>query len=198
MSKKSKINTSYNFSVVEEGYETKIGQEIHDLKANIKEYKSESEKTKMSDLKKLIIILIWIYFYKLFIEWEFGIIYFLCTIIVLIFTNLGKRKPGELSAYSVFNPNFEQLPGTLTSDMIQNGMGFGRNQSQNNIDNETQHLNNNNENNEENTLLESKHEKMKKQIKESFQESLIEIRCKRREGRSTIPASEVYKKYGLE
>ena len=37
-----------------------------------------------------------------------------------------------------------------------------------------------------------------KEIKESFQESLLEIRRKRLEGRLTIPASEVYKKYGLE
>lgn len=32
------------------------------------------------------------------------------TIIVLIFTNLGKREAWQLSAYSVFNPNFERLP----------------------------------------------------------------------------------------
>ncbi len=32
------------------------------------------------------------------------------TIIALIFTNLGKRESWELSAYSIFNPNFERLP----------------------------------------------------------------------------------------
>jgi hypothetical protein len=37
-----------------------------------------------------------------------------------------------------------------------------------------------------------------KEIKESFKESLLEIRHKRREGRSTIPASQVYEKYGFE
>ncbi len=37
-----------------------------------------------------------------------------------------------------------------------------------------------------------------KKIKDSFKENLLEIRRKRLEGRSTIPASEVYKKYGIE
>lgn len=32
------------------------------------------------------------------------------SIIVFIFTNLGKREAWQLSAYSVFNPNFERLP----------------------------------------------------------------------------------------
>ncbi len=37
-----------------------------------------------------------------------------------------------------------------------------------------------------------------KEVKESFKQSLLEIRSKRLEGRSTIPASEVYKKFGIE
>ena len=31
-----------------------------------------------------------------------------------IFTNLGQRPKGTLSAYSVFNENFEELPGTFS------------------------------------------------------------------------------------
>jgi hypothetical protein len=37
-----------------------------------------------------------------------------------------------------------------------------------------------------------------KEIKESFMQSLLNIREKRLEGRPTIPASEVYKRYNLE
>lgn len=33
-------------------------------------------------------------------------------------TQLGTRKEGEKSAYSVFNDNFETLPGQLTADRI--------------------------------------------------------------------------------
>jgi hypothetical protein len=36
------------------------------------------------------------------------------------------------------------------------------------------------------------------EIKESFRQSLLEIRRKRLEGRPTIPASELYKRYGIE
>jgi hypothetical protein len=37
-----------------------------------------------------------------------------------------------------------------------------------------------------------------KQIKESFMQSLLSIRKRRKEGRSTIPSSDVYKRYGIE
>ncbi len=37
-----------------------------------------------------------------------------------------------------------------------------------------------------------------KEMKESFKQSLLEIRRKRLEGRPTITASEVYKRYGIE
>lgn len=37
-----------------------------------------------------------------------------------------------------------------------------------------------------------------KGIKESFKQSLLEIRRKRQEGRPTIPLDEVYKRYGIE
>jgi hypothetical protein len=37
-----------------------------------------------------------------------------------------------------------------------------------------------------------------REIKESFKQSLLEIRRKRQEGRPTIPLSEVYKRYGIE
>ena len=37
-----------------------------------------------------------------------------------------------------------------------------------------------------------------KEIKESFMQSLLNIRKNRMQGRSTIPASEVYKRYGID
>lgn len=41
-----------------------------------------------------------------------GPLYVLGTMLALILTNLGTRKAGELSAYSIFNPGARQLPGT--------------------------------------------------------------------------------------
>ena len=58
------------------------------------------------------------------------------TIICLIFLNLGKRKPGELSAYSVFNPNQERILGTMTVNdfgLTQNGYYDDNNFEGNNI-----------------------------------------------------------------
>ena len=60
--------------------------------------------------------LLWLIGYLLFLEFEFGIVYLTSSIIGVIFCNLGKREKGTLSAYSVFNPNFERLEGTFTSD----------------------------------------------------------------------------------
>lgn len=38
------------------------------------------------------------------------------TILAVILTNLGTRKEGELSAYSIFNPGARQLPGEQHGD----------------------------------------------------------------------------------
>lgn len=54
--------------------------------------------------------------YLLFLEHGFGIVYLTSSIIGVIFCNLGTREEGTLSAYSVFNPNFERLQGTFSSD----------------------------------------------------------------------------------
>lgn len=59
----------------------------------------------------------------------------IATVFALIFSNLGKRRPGELSAYSVFNAGHERLPGQLTGAQfdaeirglpIPNDAGAGR------------------------------------------------------------------------
>uniref|UniRef100_A0A0K0FVI4 SAYSvFN domain-containing protein n=1 Tax=Strongyloides venezuelensis TaxID=75913 RepID=A0A0K0FVI4_STRVS len=52
----------------------------------------------------------------------FGVVYFLCFLMFLMFLSLGKRKRGEVSAYSVFNENFEALPGQMTSEQFEEAM----------------------------------------------------------------------------
>ncbi len=42
-------------------------------------------------------------------------LYVMATLFALIFLNLGERKQGELSAYSVFNDGFEEILGTLNA-----------------------------------------------------------------------------------
>ena len=59
--------------------------------------------------KNIIIFVVWYSLYRIFLYFNFALVFFLLTIIALIFYNLGERKPGELSAYSVFNPNQERI-----------------------------------------------------------------------------------------
>lgn len=171
----SKKNIVYNdISIVDEGFDTKIGEEISNLR---KEYRSalkdNDTENKWSGLTKLIILCIWIFLYRQFIHWEFGTVYFFASIIVLIFTNLGKRKPWELSAYSVFNPNFERLPGTLTSEAIQGGLGIVNNMNNTDENEETRLVNNqSNTNNINNQVHSTTYERNKSRIKENAKQSL--------------------------
>lgn len=52
----------------------------------------------------------------------FGIVYLICFLMLLMFLNMGKRKKNEVSAYSVFNENFEVLPGQMTSEQFEEAM----------------------------------------------------------------------------
>jgi hypothetical protein len=54
-----------------------------------------------------------------------GPLYVLGTMLALILTNLGTRKAGELSAYSIFNPGARQLPGQLNADAIDQQIRAG-------------------------------------------------------------------------
>ncbi len=49
-----------------------------------------------------------------------GKLYLTLCVIAAVFLNLGrqKRQPGELSAYSIFNPDHRRLFGELTMDML--------------------------------------------------------------------------------
>ena len=40
-------------------------------------------------------------------------------------TSTRGRRPGEASAYSVFNPNCEAIDGTLTGDQFQREIMYG-------------------------------------------------------------------------
>lgn len=59
---------------------------------------------------------LWLLGYLIALEIEFGIVYLTSSLIGLIFLNLGTKREGEVSAYSVFNPGCRRLDGTFTSD----------------------------------------------------------------------------------
>ena len=62
---------------------------------------------------------------KLASRFSLGPPFILLSIVVAIFSNLGKRKPGEASAYSVFNEGFRSLLGELRAEAIDDGLRRG-------------------------------------------------------------------------
>lgn len=56
-----------------------------------------------------------------FVHLGFGAVYFATSAFACIWLNLGtkRRRPGEMSAYSVFNPGCKSIQGTLTADQFE-------------------------------------------------------------------------------
>ncbi len=171
MSKKKILKNGF-----EEGYEDPEEAQLKEAKRRLEEMERPFNPLDIITMRNIIILFIWAVIYKLFIIYGFGLVYFFLTIILLIFNNLGERKPWELSAYSIFNPNFERIPGSMTSQNIQNGMGI-LNLNSNTIT--QQHLDqinsfNNEIENELNRKIEydTKSEKKKRKLKEIAKQSL--------------------------
>ena len=61
----------------------------------------------------------------IFVKIEFGAVFFLVSCTLLMTSNLGKRKAGEASAYSVFNENCEAIDGTLTAQQFEREIRHG-------------------------------------------------------------------------
>jgi hypothetical protein len=65
----------------------------------------------------LIKFLLWLTSFVIFIRIEFGAIYFIVSLLYLMWCSLDRRRRrNELSAYSVFNPNFEKIQGTFSGE----------------------------------------------------------------------------------
>lgn len=70
-------------------------------------------------------LVLWAIGAKLSAIFGVGAIFVLTTIVLLVFCNLGQRKPGEASAYSIFN-NFQELPGQLNAGVIDGQIRRGQ------------------------------------------------------------------------
>lgn len=57
---------------------------------------------------------------------QFGAVFFILSLFYLMWVGLSdkKRQPSQLSAYSVFNPNFEQIEGTVNAQKLQAELTF--------------------------------------------------------------------------
>ena len=96
-----------------------------------KESFSKSEITKTPWYLTVLKILLWLLLWGFFIEVEFGLVYFISSGLVFIVLSLrggsNKRRPNELSAYSVFNKNFEAIDGTLSAEQLERELRYGPN-----------------------------------------------------------------------
>ena len=80
----------------------------------------------MSNLT-LLKVLLWLVLLGLFVELEFGLAFFVLSLFYWLYEGLrspAPREPGEMSAYSVFNPDCEPLLGSLTAEQLEGEMGF--------------------------------------------------------------------------
>lgn len=81
-------------------------------------------------LKRLIYVLyfvLWATLYFIAIKVEFGAIYFIVSGLFFVYfnTRTKPKRPGEVSAYSVFNPNCEAIDGTLNAEQFERQIRFG-------------------------------------------------------------------------
>ncbi|WKY11158.1 hypothetical protein Q1695_003032 [Nippostrongylus brasiliensis] len=57
---------------------------------------------------------------QIFFAWaQFGLVFFAVSLLMAIWLSLGTRSEGEISAYSVFNPNCERLLGQMTAEHFE-------------------------------------------------------------------------------
>lgn len=75
----------------------------------------------------LLKVLLWLVLLGFFAELEFGLPFFVISLFYWLYEGLrspAARKPGELSAYSVFNPDCQPLLGSLTAEQLEGEMGY--------------------------------------------------------------------------
>ncbi|KAF7810006.1 ubiquitin family protein [Senna tora] len=77
-------------------------------------------------VKAWALTIIWFILAPIAHRWDLGPLYILGTGFCLILFNLGKRKAGDVSAYSIFNEDFRELPGTLNADRLDRDIRAGQ------------------------------------------------------------------------
>ncbi|CAK9808827.1 SAYSvFN domain-containing protein 1 [Anthophora plagiata] len=87
----------------------------------------QSQCTLLTKITYLLYFLLWATLYIIAIECEFGAVYFILSTLIFIWLNTRSKpkKPGELSAYSVFNPECKAIEGTLDASQFENEIRYG-------------------------------------------------------------------------
>ncbi|XP_076656686.1 SAYSVFN motif domain containing 1 isoform X1 [Halictus rubicundus] len=91
------------------------------------EIQRQSQTTLLRKAVYLLCFLLWAVLYIIAIEVQFGAIYFIASTFIFICVNTGSRprKPGELSPYSVFNPQCKPIEGTLDASQFEREIRYG-------------------------------------------------------------------------
>ncbi|KAF4519059.1 hypothetical protein B566_EDAN001649 [Ephemera danica] len=74
-----------------------------------------------------LMFLLWFTLLCVALQLQLALAYSLISALVFIFLNTGTRprRPGEPSAYSVFNPNCEEIDGTLNAEQFEREIRYG-------------------------------------------------------------------------
>lgn len=103
-------------------------EDIRDTESTSSEESIEdSRSSALTKVIYLLYFLLWGTLYIIAVEYEFGAVYFILSAFVFIWFNTRSRpkKKGELSAYSVFNPNCEAIEGTLDASQFEREIRYG-------------------------------------------------------------------------
>nr|CAD7586397.1 unnamed protein product [Timema genevievae] len=75
---------------------------------------------------RALYIVLWATVLLIAMHYQFALVYTIISALCLIYMNTrtGPKKVGEVSAYSVFNPNCKPIHGTLTAEQLEREMGF--------------------------------------------------------------------------
>lgn len=76
--------------------------------------------------KAWAVIIMWFILAPIAHRWDVGPLYILGTGFAVIFLNLGQRQQGDMSAYSIFNEDFRELPGTFNAEQADRDIRAGQ------------------------------------------------------------------------
>ena len=131
---------------VDSSHVTKLDSTKHDSPTNTKnssppdhhlqsrdaiEERDEDKSTPTSWLILTLKVLLWCLLQGFFIEIEFGVAFFITSLLYLMYAFMRgggggrRRRPWELSAYSVFNRNCERIEGTLGAEQFEQELRYG-------------------------------------------------------------------------
>ncbi|KAJ6389085.1 hypothetical protein OIU77_027443 [Salix suchowensis] len=83
-------------------------------------------------LKAWAVFILWFILAPVAHRWDLGtsicelLLFIIGTGFAIILLNLGRRQAGDLSAYSIFNEDFRELPGTLNADRLDRDIRAGQ------------------------------------------------------------------------